>query len=67
MRQTIDWGLDIDQLEGPESGLGCWDVSDVLSAKAGRLPISDDGEVGAVLRLGSELGTSMESEYNIRM
>jgi hypothetical protein len=39
----------------------------MLRAKAGSLSISDDGEVGMVLRLGSELRTSMEIDDNIQM
>jgi len=42
-------------------------VSDVLRAKAGSLAIGDDGEVGVVLGLGSELGTSMEIDDDIQI
>jgi hypothetical protein len=59
VRQTMNGKLGIDQLEGPKSGFGNWDMSDVLGAKAGSLAISDDGEVGMVLMLGSDLGRSM--------
>jgi hypothetical protein len=43
IRQTIDRERDIGKLEGPKSGFGCWNVSNVLRAKAGSLSISDDG------------------------
>jgi hypothetical protein len=62
LRQTMDGKLDIDELEGPKSGFGSWDVSDVLGAKAGSLATSDDGEVGMVLGLESARGISMELE-----
>jgi hypothetical protein len=39
----MDGKLDIDELEGPKSGFGSWDVSDVLGGKAGSLATSDDG------------------------